>query len=75
VQQDGKTFDMILIGGDSKNLRRFLLENEPTFHEFMESHPRRNEIGHGEQFNGDVFAEISKEYHEKLVSSPTNVQH
>lgn len=74
VQQDGTTFDMILIGGDSKNLRRFLLQDEPSFHEFMESHPRRHEIGHGPAFSHDVFAEISKEYHEKLVSNPTNLQ-
>lgn len=74
VQQDGKTYDMILMGGDTKNLRRFLLEGEPSFHEFMESHPRHGEIGHGEDFNHEVFSEISKEYHEKLVSNPTNLQ-
>lgn len=74
VQQDGKTFDMILIGGDSKNLRRFLREDEPNFHEFFEAHPRVKEVGHGEDFNHEIFAEISKEYHEKLVSDPTNLQ-
>ena len=37
VQQDGTTFDMVLIGGDVKNLRRFLLEEEPNFEEFVEA--------------------------------------
>lgn len=74
VQQDGKTYDMILMGGDTKNLRRFLLEGEPNFHEFMENHPRNGEIGSGPAFNHEIFEEISKEYHEKLVSHPTNLQ-
>ena len=74
VQQDGKTFDMVLIGGDSKNLRRFLTEGEPSFDEFMDNHPRNAEVGSGDRFNHEVFALISKEYHEKLVSNPTNLQ-
>ena len=74
VLQDGTTYDMIWLGGDSDNIRRFLTTDEQSFHEFMESHPRNKEIGQGEDFNHAVFAEISKEYHEKLVSNPTNLQ-
>lgn len=74
VQQDGITFDMILIGGDTKNLRRFLTEDEQGFHEFYESHPRHAEVGYGDKFSHDVFAEISKDYRQKLMENPTNLQ-
>jgi len=74
VQDDGKTYDMILIGGDAEHLRRFLKEGELSFHEFMESHPRRDEIGTGQDMNHALFGEIAKEYHDKLLADPTNLQ-
>jgi len=74
VQDDGKTYDMILIGGDAEHLRRFLKEGESSFHEFMENHPRRDEIGSGEEMNHALFGEIAKEYHDKLLADPTNLQ-
>lgn len=74
VQDDGKTYDMVLIGADTARLRRFLTEDELNFHEFMEGHPRSGEIGSGEDFNHALFAEIAKEYHQKLISKPCNLQ-
>lgn len=74
VQDDGKTYDMVLIGGDVNHLRRFLTEDEKSFHEFMESHPRAKEIGSGQDFNHALFGEIAKEYHQQLLSKPCNLQ-
>ncbi len=74
VQKDGSTCDMVLIGGDIKNLRRFLTDDEPTFREFMDSHPRNQEIGFGENFKKDIFIEISKEYSQQLLDNPIDLQ-
>lgn len=74
VQQTGQTYDMILIGGDTRTLRRFLLEGEPNFSEFMENHPKQKEIGSGKDFNEGVFAEIAAEYHASILKHPCNLQ-
>jgi len=74
VQDDGKTYDMVMIGGDVTHLRRFLTEDEKSFHEFMESHPRAKEIGSGPDFNHALFGEIAKEYYQQLISKPCNLQ-
>jgi hypothetical protein len=74
VQDDGETFDMVMIGGDVTRLRRFLNEDEGNFHEFIEAHPRSKEIGFGENFNHALFAEIAEEYHQKLLAKPCNLQ-
>jgi len=74
VQDDGKTYDMVMIGGDVRHLRRFLNEGEQDFHEFMESHPRAGEIGGGENFDHALFADIAKEYHQQLIDKPCNLQ-
>jgi hypothetical protein len=71
VQQDGSTCDMVLIGGDTKNLRRFLNEDEQGFNEFMDSHPRNGEIGFGKEFNGELFAEIADEHRRQLLDNPS----
>jgi hypothetical protein len=74
VQKDGTTYDVVLIGGDIRNFRRFLTVFEPTFNEFMDSHPRSKEIGHGKDFNKDLFQEIAEEYHQRLLDKPLDLQ-
>jgi len=66
VQDDGSTFDVVLIGADIEHLERFLNEGEPTFHEFVNNHPRANEIGKDENFNGSLFHSIAYE-HRRLM--------
>ena len=66
VQDDGSTFDVVLVGADIEHFNRFLDDDEPTFHEFMNNHPRAHEIGKDENFNGSLFHSIASE-HRRLM--------
>lgn len=55
VDRDGETYDCVLVGGP-ENPKRFLDEDEPTFHEFMETrYPN-------EGYREGIFEKIEKEY-------------
>jgi hypothetical protein len=70
VQKDGETYDMVLIGGDIQNFHRFLNHDEPTIDEFVDSHPKSEEIGCGKDFKIEIFNEVFAEYRQQLLSKP-----
>ena len=57
----------MVIGDGTPNFERFLLTNEPTFDEFLKSHPLSKQIGQGTTFRPRIFARIAKEYRLKLA--------
>lgn len=67
VNQNGVTHSVVMIGGNPDEFLRFLNDNEQTFHEFYESHARHSEVGTGENFNREVFNEISADYRKKIL--------
>jgi hypothetical protein len=62
VADDGKTRDVVVIGGDWKRFQRFLRAEEPTLDEFLDGHPRKADIGTGEGFRLAVFRRLCAEY-------------
>ena len=67
INQDGSTHSVVMIGGKPDEFLRFLNENEPTFHASSTSHPRYPEVDKGENFNRQVFNEISADYRKQLL--------
>ena len=57
----------VVIGDGTPNFERFLLTNEPTFDEFLKSHPLSKQIGQGATFRPRIFARIAREYRLKLA--------
>lgn len=68
VQNNGDTYDMVLIGGDIENFRRFLNDGEEEFSDFFKSHPRKSELGSGDNYNQDLFDQILEEYKQRLLN-------
>jgi hypothetical protein len=71
VTEEGKTYPVVMIGGEPDKFLRFLGEREQTFHDFYENHPRRAEVSDGETFNRALFEEIAAEYRRKLLGEVT----
>jgi len=69
ITKEGKTYPVVMIGGEPDNFLRFLGAGEQSFHDFYESHPRKAEVGEGEAFNRVIFEEIAAEYRKKLVGN------
>lgn len=67
VDVDGKTYSVVMIGGEPDKFLRFLGETDPTFNDFYKGHPRYAEVGKGEQFNRELFDSIAAEYRKKLL--------
>ena len=67
VDSKGETCDAVVIGDGTPNFERFLLTYEPTFDEFLKSHPLSKQIGQGATFRPRIFARIAKEYRLKLA--------
>lgn len=67
IDNDGNTTSVFAIGIIPANFNRFLLENEQTFAEFYQSHPRFREVGSGESFNEMLFDVIVAEHKQKLM--------
>ena len=57
----------VVIGDGTPNFERFLLTNEPTFDEFLKSHPLSKQIGQGATFGPRILARIAREYRLKLA--------
>lgn len=68
VTQEGKTYPVVLIGAEPDKFKRFLEVDEQSFHDFYESHPRRAEVGQGDEFNRALFEEIAAEYRKVLLA-------
>ena len=66
VDTNGETRDVVVIGGDWKGLRRFLGEEEQTLDEFLDAHPRKEEVGTGKDFRPEVFRQLCPEYRRQL---------
>ena len=71
VTEEGKTYPVVMIGGEPDKFLRFLREGEQTFHDFYENHPKRGVVGEGETFNRAKFEEIAVEYRKKLLGEVT----
>lgn len=69
VNDEGKTYPVVMIGGEPDKFLRFLGADEQSFHDFYESHPRKAEVGEGETFNRALFEEIAAEYRRKLLAA------
>lgn len=68
VTDEGKTYPVVMIGGEPDKFLRFLGVDEQSFHDFYENHPRKAEVGEGETFNRALFEEIAAEYRKKLLA-------
>lgn len=69
VNDEGKTYPVVMIGGEPDKFLRFLGTDEQSFHDFYENHSRKAEVGEGETFNRALFEEIAAEYRAKLLAS------
>lgn len=69
ITREGKTYPVVMIGGEPDKFLRFLGDGEQSFHDFYESHPRRAEVGEGEGFNRALFDEIAAEYRKRLLET------
>jgi len=69
IDLQGKTYPVVMIGGEPDQFLRFLGHGEQTFHDFYEAHPRKAEVGQGETYNRAVFDEIAAEYRKKLLET------
>lgn len=67
VDVEGKTYSVVMIGGDPEKFLRFLGNEDQTFHEFYTNHPRYAEVGKGEKFNRELFDIIAAEHGAKLI--------
>lgn len=68
VNKEGKTYPVVMIGGEPDKFLRFMDADEQSFHDFYENHPRRAEVGQGETFNRGLFEEIAAEYRAKVLA-------
>jgi hypothetical protein len=68
VANDGETYDVAVIGGNWKRFARFLGKDEPTFDEFLASHPDASRIGEDKQFKLRIFQRVCREYQELLTN-------
>lgn len=66
IDNDGNTHPIVAFGINPGNFNRFLRDDEETFTEFYENHPRFPEVGRGPSFNESVFDAIVAEHKEKL---------
>jgi hypothetical protein len=66
VTDKGETQDVVVIGGDWKRFQRFLRQGEPTLTEFLDGHPRKEEVGAGESFRLGIFRRLCAE-HRRLL--------
>jgi hypothetical protein len=66
VDDDGETRDVVVIGGEWKGFERFLREDEPTFDEFLDGHPRKAEVGTGKSFRPGIFRQLCDEYRQQV---------
>jgi hypothetical protein len=69
VTTEGKTYPVVMIGGEPDKFLRFLKADEQSFHDFYENHPRKAEVGQDEDFRRDVFEQIAAEYRRKLLDA------
>jgi hypothetical protein len=67
VDNEGRTYPVVLIGANPDTFLRFLEATEPGFGEYYRQHPKFREVGQGNGFNKEVFAEIADEYRKKLL--------
>jgi hypothetical protein len=67
IDEDGRTYPAVVIGVDVDKFKRFLRQDELTFKEFYEKHPRHQDVGSGENFNLQVFEEIVQEYKVSVI--------
>lgn len=67
VDVEGRTYPVVMVGGEPEKFLRFLGAGEPTFREFYDAHPRKPEVGRGDGYNAEVFNEIAQEYRKKLL--------
>jgi hypothetical protein len=67
IDNDGNTQTVVAMGINPENFSRFLREDEQTFTEFYESHPRFPEVGHGQLFNEGLFDSIVAEHKQRLM--------
>lgn len=67
VTNEGKTYPVVMIGSEPDKFLRFLGADEQSFHAFYENHPRKAEVGQGDEFKRDVFESIAAEYRAKLL--------
>ncbi len=74
VNQNGSTYNAIIIGADMTEIKRFLLTSEEEFSEFYATHPKAEKIGKGKNFNHGVFAEIHDEYKGAIMRNLTDIQ-
>lgn len=67
IDNDGTTNSIVAIGIVPESFNRFLREDEQTFTEFYESHPRFPEVGRGQSFNEGLFDSIVAEHKQRLM--------